>query len=121
MVEKEFLYNILKADLEKYERVFLIIDRQESNLLAAFCNSNALRTSKYKVLVLSPGEFPNGCCAEQRQITKEDCNMFYQLYYMYEFSDRFRILSKENSYGSIWNLFDADILDIEDVFEAILF
>lgn len=120
LVKREFLYDVLESDLGEYERIFLIINRQELNLLTYFCNSNALKTSKYKVLILSTDEFPNDCCVKYRQITTEECSMLCQFYNMYEFSDRFRIFSKENNYGSILNFFDMDILDMEDIFEAIL-
>lgn len=119
-MEREILYAVLKSDLEKYERIFLVVSRQKSDLLTDFCNSNALRNSKYRVLILSAGSFPDNCSVECRKITEKDCNMLYTLYSLYEFSDRFRILSKENRYGNILNFYDTSVLDMEAVFEAVL-
>ncbi|MCI8813987.1 MAG: hypothetical protein HFH61_01805 [Lachnospiraceae bacterium] len=120
-MEKELLYAVLKSVLEKYERVFLIIDKEKSNLLVDFCNSNALKDSKYRVLILSSEPFPDNCYAQYYPITEEDGDMLYKIYSMYEFSDRFQVLSRETICGDLFDLFDAGILSLEEVFEAFLY
>lgn len=110
----------LQSALKKFDRIVLIIDRQNSGLCYEFCNSNAVKKSKYKILVLSTIKYMTGCYLTYYQITKKTCDALYKLYHLYEFSDRFQILSREISYGGLFNFNDVGIIDREDIFTALL-
>lgn len=143
----------LKADLEVYDRIFLIREDEPEGeaLLEGFLNSRVLRKTGLKVLVLaavaygSSREQPetdmsgpdmaenrsdsknvaesrsdSGNMAEYRQITEENVQFLLLLYHMYEFSDRFRLISRRERCGNLFQLADTGILDMEEVWEALL-
>ncbi|HBA50116.1 MAG TPA: hypothetical protein DCZ91_20450 [Lachnospiraceae bacterium] len=133
----------LKSNIEVYDRIFLVReDEQEAEkLLDAFLKSRALRKTKFKVLVLSAMTYKNwgqelmqkmpslaigengigtGGMAEYKQITEENARFLLSLYHMYEFSDRFRLISTREICGSLFQLADTGLLSREEVWEAML-
>ena len=118
--DRETLFAVLQSDLEKYDRVILIHDRQRSGLCPDFCSSRAVKMSPYKILVLSVEERAAEGDLSYRQITEEEADRLYKLYHMYEFSDRFRVLSRETSHGSLFDYVELGILDMEEAFGAFL-
>jgi len=60
------------------------------------------------------------CGFVKQFLTQDELKKIRDLFYMYEFSDRFRVISREDGYGNIFNLVDNGILTDEEAFEAIL-
>lgn len=42
-----------------------------------------------------------------------------ELYYLYEFSDRFIVLSESEQYGSVWNYVKGGLITFEDAMDAL--
>ena len=114
----------LKSDIEEYDRIFLIREDEplKEKLLEAFFASEAVRETKRKILVLSTvgKNYGTGGRAEYRQITEENARSLLSLYHMYEFSDRFRLISTVEVCGSLFHFVEAGLLDTEEVWEAML-
>lgn len=142
VLEKRWLSK-LKSDLEGYDRVYLIREDEASGekLLEDFLGSRALRESKRKVLVMAvaPQErireksgrnmpasaiigVENGMegRVECRRITEENARFLLSLYHMYEFSDRFRLISTRERCGSLFQFSETGLLSMEEVWEALL-
>ena len=56
-----------------------------------------------------------------RKITGKDALNLSRLYRMYEFSDRFFILSPDKTFGGIFNFLETGLLDRGEVFRALLY
>lgn len=132
MVQKnkmQYLEN-LKSDLQKYDKIFLVLGEEKTvpPFLTAFC-SVILAESKEKVLVLSAFHMENEeeYLAIFRKITGKDALNLSRLYRMYEFSDRFFILSPDKTFGGIFkfggifNFLETGLLDRGEVFRALLY
>lgn len=119
----QYLEN-LKSDLQKYDKIFLVLGEEKTVLpfLTAFC-SVILAESKEKVLVLSVFHMENEeeYLAIFRKITGKDALNLSRLYRMYEFSDRFFILSPDKTFGGIFNFLETGLLDRGEVFRALLY
>lgn len=120
-MDKRTLFAALRSDLVRFDRVILIYDRQGTGLCFDFCDSRAVKISQYKILVLSIEEGSSKENLMYRQITEADRDRLYRLYHMYEFSDRFRVLSRERSHGCLFDLLDTKVLNMEEIFEALLY
>lgn len=95
-----------KGDLEVYD-VILLTGTGYSNaddLAGRFLNSQALRESGKKVLVLPADKYEN----------------FVELYYTYEFSDRIRVIGGSRQHGSLMNYVSCGLLTEQEMFESIL-
>lgn len=122
--QEAVMLKTLESDIEKYDRIFLIREDEplKEKLLEAFLASQAARETKWKVLVLADGEnkYAMGGGVEYRQITKEYARRLLSLYHMYEFSDRFRLISTVEACGNLFHFAEAGLLDAEEVWEALL-
>lgn len=104
----------IEKDLERFDRILLIAD----GCIEAFPVVMDAKT----VLVLSVGEvsLESNPQITYRQITTEQETELIKTYHMYEFSDRFRVVSRDSRFGSIWNYVDAGILTEQEALEAIV-
>lgn len=112
--------------LETYSLVLFVQEsawfRERVGKLSLSEDKNLLNISG-KVLLLSTNSWQSEAeqwGLEQKVITEEEVEEICSLYYLYEFSNRFRIVSRENNYGSVFNLVDSGLLTYEEAFEAIL-
>lgn len=123
----------LEAQIEKYDKVFLLDgDRDfQKKLCFLFTNSQAIKSLEKKVLVLYTEEISDEKAVSESQtleqfwidlfqIKESEYRDLLRLYYMYEFSDRFQVLSISSQYGSLFNYVDTEILDMEEVFQVLL-
>ena len=53
-------------------------------------------------------------------LDEEDYTELRQLYLTYEFSDKFRMISMDGNYGTIWNYVKTGLLTPEEAVEALL-
>ena len=106
-------------DLEKwlrdYEKVFLVdsCERVEALVLETLRHVN--RTGR-RVLFLSQEGGTDGV----RQISEEEYRRLWDLYFLYECSDRFQVLADRGMYGSLLNYVDTGLLTVEEAAEALL-
>lgn len=112
----------LARALEKYDKVFLFMEKDEvhRHFMKRFCASDALAHNEKKVLILSTEEFTNGRTYVCHRLTREKAQRLKEFYFLYEFSDRFKLLSWEDGFGSIVNYVETGILTWEEAFTAIL-
>lgn len=110
-MEREILIQI-ERDLEQFEIILLMPDN---------CVMPLRAYDGKKLLVLSAGALPVADDQQiaYRQITKKAQDELLELYNMYEFSDRFRVVSGNRQFGSVWNYVDAGILTEQEALEAL--
>lgn len=111
----------LEKDLEYYDRIFLITGRHQEyrELFIQFGGSEKRKDGTKKILVLSDENLDGGACYSCRRLSHEDAGQLKKLYFMYEFSDRFQLLSREESFGGILDFADTGILTKEEAFCAL--
>ena len=103
----------IEKDLERFDRILLITDMCVGSFPVGMNAKN--------ILILSVGTVSLGSAPQiaYRQITAEQQSELLKVYHMYEFSDRFRVVSRDSRFGSIWNYVDAGILTEREALEAI--
>ena len=111
----------LEKDLEYYDRIFLItvMNQEYIDLFIRFGDSDKLKDCTQKILVLSDGNMAEGKHYSCRKLSCQNIEQLKELYFMYEFSDRFQLLSQEESFGGILNFVDMGILTKEEVICAL--
>ena len=122
MIEyKDVLLVELEKDLEYYDRIFLItvMNQEYIDLFIRFGDSDKLKDCTKKILVLSDGNMAEGKHYSCRKLSCQNIEQLKELYFMYEFSDRFQLLSQEESFGGILNFVDMGILTKEEVICAL--
>ena len=120
----DILIKQLETDIEKYDKIFLIDNAHE--LAVRFCHAKALKDTTDTILILLNN--PSMRLADMtlndnivlRYVSAEEFFLLDRLYHMYDFSDKFYIISRENMYGNIFNLVDCGLLTDEQAYEAIL-
>ncbi len=113
----------LKAALKEYDKIFLVRGSGGvfDELLTALCGSQTVRTGKQKLLILSASpETAGETGAVWRQVTEAEARFLDRLYHMYEFSDRFSVVSRSSLYGGLFQLMDTGLLSSEEAAEALL-
>lgn len=114
----------LRGYIEKYDRIFVIMDNEDDtgNLTYNFCRSKALRETTKNVLILSDKDILciKGVKHQYQRLNENEMHFIRQIYFMYDFSDRFQVLSDNPQYGSILNYVKAGELTMEAVFQALL-
>ncbi len=111
----------LEKDLEYYDRIFLItvMNQEYIDLFIRFGDSDKLKDCTKKILVLSDGNMAEGKHYSFRKLSCQNIEQLKKLYFMYEFSDRFQLLSQEESFGGILNFVNMGILTKEEVICAL--
>lgn len=113
------IISILKNDLDYYDKILFFKTRE---LFFEFCQSKVVSTTNLKVLVLSLEQtLPRVGNITFRQISEEEVRQLKELYYMYQFSDKFLFISNESTnYASLFHFVNTGVLSKEEVFEALL-
>ncbi len=117
----DVLLEELEKDLEYYDRIFLIpaVSQEYLDLFIQFGDSDKLENCRKKILVLSDENLAEGKRFSCRKLPHQTVRQLRELYFMYEFSDRFQLLSQEESFGGILNFVDAGILTKEEAICAL--
>lgn len=113
----------LEYILEKYDKILLIsqMDTEFQWFLEEFYLSEELRKTERNVLILSTKKLESkGKCSCYRISTDEE-EALKKFYFLYEFSDKFQLLSREESFGGVINYIGNGILTKEEVFRSILY
>lgn len=115
------------ADLQKYiEQYDKIIWIEHSgsyfaDLPRKFLESEAVKNYSGRMLVLSTEEleFPDGSIS-YRRLSGEEQMELRGYYRMYDFSNRFQVLSDDVQYGGLMNFVKTGMLEMEEALEAFL-
>ena len=103
----------IEKDLEQFDRILLVMDTGMGAFPAVADAKSILVLSAYPVPLESSLQIT------YRQITAEQQAELLKTYHMYEFSDRFRVVSRDSRFGSLWNYVDAGILTEQEALEAL--
>ena len=114
MDERTTILTEIEKDLERFDRILLITDMGIGSFPAVADAKNILLLSVGAVSMESNPQ------TVYRQITAEQQAELLKTYHMYEFSDRFRVISRDSRFGSIWNYVDVGILTEQEALEAIV-
>lgn len=69
---------------------------------------------------LSPGFWNLPCIRDVvSDFTEEERQYLLKLYFLYEFSDRFQVISDDTPYGNIFNLVKTGLLTAEEAAQAL--
>lgn len=115
----------LSSSLERFDRIFTIMDQEEDtggNLAYDFCSSKALQETAKRILILSDKDIPGikDWNHQFQRLHEKEMDMIRRIYFMYEFSDRFQILSYNPQYGSLLNYVKSGDMTMEAVFQSLL-
>lgn len=115
----------LSSSLERFDRIFAIMDQEEDtggNLAYDFCSSKALQETAKRILILSDKDIPGikDWNHQFQRLHEKEMDMIRRIYFMYEFSDRFQILSYNPQYGSLLNYVKSGDMTMEAVFQSLL-
>ncbi len=118
--DQKWLYELQKL-LEEYDRIFLIPEESglEKYTVAHMLKIGVRKNKMDGILIFSSKEEYGDLGFAFKKITREFQNNLYQLYHMYEFSERFQLISKGKNIGGLWNLVDTDLLSWDEMTEAL--
>lgn len=110
---------LLEYDLKNYDKVLFF---EEAELISVFDRLKLFDISNRKILVLSTYLcLPESRAITFRQISREEARQIAELYFTYEFSDKFLLISSENTnYGNLYHMADIGILTLEEFAAALL-
>lgn len=109
--------------LQKFDRVLVIINGNgiAENLTENFLQSEALQKTSKKMFILSDQSISDTMAHHQyAQLDAEEVDAIRRIYFTYDFSDHFYILSDSPQYGGLLNYVKTGIMTMEEVFETIL-
>lgn len=104
----------LEAALEHYDRIYFIPGKDPAERVLA-----AGGRAESSILILSPLAPPDSAGRVWRQISEQDSDALYRLYHLYEFSDRFQILTRDQRFGGLLNLMDTGVLLSDELLAAL--
>lgn len=118
---KNSLIKEIKKNIEQYDSILIFDSRNKSieNLMKQFLKSKVLHKTDKKVIIY--GYLENIQNDQYRVITKSEYEDSINLYHMYEFSDKFKVISDSAQYGSMLNYLTTGIISQEEYFEALLY
>lgn len=108
-------------DIEKFDMVLLLGDSENKKLLKTYGEA-VLRESPKHILILSSEDLSDFSCGrhEYRRILKEEEMLLKRLYSLYDFSNRFQLISDNTQCGSLMNYVKTGIMTMEEVFRVLL-
>lgn len=114
------IFDELEDMLKKYDKIILIKSGDEKFVFSKLSTSKIIKNRKQKILILSTIKQQKLFGFYYKKISNDESKLFYQLYHMYEFSNRFQILSKEECYGNLFNFVFLGLLSYDEMFEVLL-
>ncbi len=112
----------LEKYLEEYSSIIIFDDRNEeiSRYKLAFFESDLKAYEQKKILIMGLKNDVDTAKKEYKIITEQEYSSILQLYRMYEFTDKLRIVSHFLQFGSMLNYLSTGIITEEEYFEALL-
>lgn len=111
----------LEEWLAVYDHIFLVPDKmvEEDISVSGILRAGAGKTGDRKFLLLSASLITESVGFTYRQLMEEEQEQFLRLYHMYEFSDRFSVISWENAYGGLFHLVETGLLSMDEAAQAL--
>lgn len=122
----------LEKCIEEYDRILIwnICSVKIWDMFLEFCNSDVFDNCKEKILLAyvitieHQDDSINTNSADEnleiRKLTGQEYSDILDLYLMYEFSDRVRIISGSSQYAGMMNYVDTGLLTQKELFMALL-
>lgn len=127
MSEKIIMVEVVKRlerDLENFDFVLFFSGRKAFAEEWAGCIAEAVRLkdSLKKIRILSDSDIllKGGCNCAYRRVDKEEKEALERLYFMYDFSDRFFMLSDSRQYGGLSNYIETGLIAREEILQILL-
>lgn len=116
----------LELDLEKFDKIFLVLEKSEllDDILGLLGDLEVVKEKRQRILALasSKSRIGKGTSVIYRQITEDESKQLCRLYSMYEFTDRFQVISDGTMlYGSLFQLVNTGLLSLREFVEALLY
>lgn len=118
LFDKNKILNKLERILDEYDKV--IFFDCDIEIKGAFEKSEILNNINKKVCIISENMNLYSENFEQLKISEEEKNFLLDLYYTYEFSDKFLIISNDEKFGNLFNYVENEMLTLEEFFLALL-
>ena len=115
--EKVKIVSLIDYTLNQGKQIFLL-DFEDSLLKGKFIERCKKMSSDLEIWVKSENNFEGDFV---RSISGREFSTIKSIYDLYEFNDKFTLISKDNNYASIFNYIEQGILDENELIEAILF
>ncbi len=119
-MESKELIQSLQDMLSSYDKI-LFLPRGETKMAEILGGCPQERLQDKKLLLLSQEDvpdLPDGI--ERHQVDEESAASLKRLYHTYEFSNKFRMLSASDNFGTIWNYVETGVLTAEEALAALL-
>lgn len=111
----------IEKALEEFDRVILIDTRlHDQQLTEAFYDEDNFKGTDKKVLILSKSEEKHAEKTEWHHVSESEAREILEIYYLYEFSNRIAVVTREQAFGSLWDYVATGLLTEEEMVEAIL-
>ena len=114
-IQKTKLLLYIRNILPLYSRIILFLDIKLQNSFSRMFN---LPQREMHILAFFR---KNNCIYGYQYISKKSMEYLAELYHMYEFSDRFQIVSYSGSYGTLFNYVHTGLLTLNEAIKAFLF
>lgn len=112
----------MDKELKEFDAVFAVLrgGRITEDWGDEFSRVMQRNSTSKNVLVLSDMDviLTNSHGFEYRRLSEEECRSLRQLYTMYDFSDRFFMISEESQYGSLLNYVKTGIITNEEALQV---
>ncbi len=103
------LLSELERSLEQYDTIFLVLDEQKefSYLWEQYHKAGKHKEGKKDIMCMVKEGTDRKEGPIYHRISRQEAEKLEDLYYTYEFSDKFRILSEPGNFATIFNLANA--------------
>ncbi|MDE7477671.1 MAG: hypothetical protein K2M91_06945 [Lachnospiraceae bacterium] len=118
MKEQELIQKLQNA-ITVYDRI-LLLENDEQELLDLLYICSKKRIRKKILLLLGSMTCNLADDIDWMWLDEEDCAALKRLYYTYEFSDKFKILSLDINFGTILNYVRTGLLSVEETVVSLL-
>lgn len=109
----------IDKDLKNFQLILvLIVDKYEIEKLMIRLKNPKIKTKKILILSNVDISFTDSFYT-YRRISDEERDTIMRIYYMYDFSDRFQIISDNPQYGGLLNYVKTGFMTWEDIFEIL--
>lgn len=109
----------LEKALQQYDKILLFVDVDKLRLFLKYCVSTMDENIGKSILVISSFSLDKAQCRlpfDYNQISVQEIAQLKKLYFMYEFSERFQIIDKNDGFGDLSNYVDVGLLSDKELY-----
>lgn len=118
-MKEQKLLSFLQTAILTYD-IILLVTHDAPEIVSLLSNYPKGRFNKKVLLLLEDSVCGHPDGIDCIKLDEESCIALRQLYHTYEFSNKFRVLSAKNNFGTIWNYIKTGILSPEEAATAFL-